>query len=86
LRAAAPAEPRIPASDEELAMLKSALETGDVGMADRLVELLSGRGDEHLREVMDKVSYHVLVSDYQAAARLVVALMSPRGGVERGMA
>ena len=66
------------ASNEELGRLKKALECGDVGLADHLVEVLSGRGDQRLRDAMDQVSYHVLVSDYQAAARLVGDLIAPR--------
>jgi signal transduction histidine kinase/FixJ family two-component response regulator/HPt (histidine-containing phosphotransfer) domain-containing protein len=75
-----------PATEEELNSLKIALASGDVGQADKLVELLSGRGDAHLRETMDQVSYHVLVSDYQAAVRLVETLLQPQAKAAAGRA
>jgi CheY-like chemotaxis protein len=60
----------------ELGRLKEALLAGDVGLSDKLVDTLSRKGDGPTRSVLERVSYHVLVSDYQEAARLVGDLMA----------
>jgi signal transduction histidine kinase/DNA-binding NarL/FixJ family response regulator/HPt (histidine-containing phosphotransfer) domain-containing protein len=58
-------------SVEELGRLREALEGNDVGLADRLIDDMGKRADSNLRQLLSQVSYHVLLSEYQEALRLI---------------
>jgi signal transduction histidine kinase/CheY-like chemotaxis protein len=77
---APPAEPAaiaLPGGEvaEALARLRTALESGELGLADQLVDELGRKGDPGLERIMRQVSHQILISDYQAALRLVGSLI-----------
>jgi HPt (histidine-containing phosphotransfer) domain-containing protein len=58
----------------DIEKLREALKANDVNSADRLVEELGKKADEKLKAILDEVSYQILVSDYQAALKLIANL------------
>jgi signal transduction histidine kinase/CheY-like chemotaxis protein/HPt (histidine-containing phosphotransfer) domain-containing protein len=64
----------LPEAGGEIERIREALAANDAGLADRLVDSLERRADERLKAALSEVSYQILVSDYQAALRLIADL------------
>ncbi|MDR1656183.1 MAG: response regulator [Deltaproteobacteria bacterium] len=59
---------------EELGRLKVALAENDGSLAERLLSELGKKADPGLRRILSQISYHVILSDYREALKLIEGL------------
>jgi hypothetical protein len=60
-----------PLAPESVLPLRRALETGDVGTADRLIEELAPAADRRSRSLLIAAADQILISDYDSALELI---------------